>query len=89
MLTATPTKANPPAECLDIKFAERDLMARYRESKIFVGASEKGHLVVIYYNQDNGSYSIGFVYPEYPDLICPEDAGTAVYKLDKYRKADG
>ena len=89
MLTATPAKANPPADCLDIKSAERNLMARYRESKIFVGASEKGHLIVIYYNEATGSYSIGFAHPEYPDLICPEDAGTAVYKLDKYRKADG
>ena len=89
MLTATPSKADPPADCLDIKSAESTLMARYRESKIFVGASEKGHLIVIYYNEANGSYSIGFVHPEYPDLICPEDAGTAVYKLDKYRKADG
>jgi hypothetical protein len=89
MLTVTPSKAEPPADCLDIKSAERTLMARYRESKIFVGASEKGHLIVIYYNEATGSYSIGFAHPEYPDLICPEDAGTAVYKLDKYRKADG
>lgn len=89
MLTATPTKANPPADCLDIKSAERNLMARYRESKIFVGASKKGHLVVIYYNQANGSYSLGFVHPEHPDYICPEDVGTAVYKLDKYKKVGG
>jgi len=89
MLTATPSKADPPADCIDIKSAESTLMARYRESKIFVGASEKGHLIVIYYNQANGSYSIGFVHPEHPDHICPEDVGTAVYKLDKYRKADG
>jgi hypothetical protein len=89
MLTATPSKADPPADCLDIKSVESTLMARYRESKIFVGLSEKGHLIVIYYSQDNMSYSIGFVHPEYPDLICPEDAGTAVYKLDKYRKAGG
>jgi hypothetical protein len=46
-------------------------------------------LIVIYYNEANGSYSIGFVHPEYPDYICPEDAGTAVFKIDKYRKADG
>lgn len=85
MLTAAPATANPPANCIEIKSAERTLMARYRESKIFVGASEKGHLIVIYYNQANGSYSIGFVHPEYPDLICPEDAGTAVYKSDKGR----
>jgi hypothetical protein len=89
MLTATPAKADPPADCLDIKSAERTLMARYRESKIFVGASEKGHLIVIYYNEANGSYSIGFVHPEYPDYICPEDTGMAVFKIDKYRKADG
>ena len=85
MLTATPSKADPPAYCLDIKSAERNLMSRYKESKIFVGLSDKGHLIVIYYNQDTGTYSIGFVYPEYPDHICPEDAGTAVYKLDKGR----
>jgi len=89
MLTATPSKADPPVDCLDIKSVERNLMARYRESKIFVGASKKGHLIVIYYNEANGSYSIGFVHPEYPDLICPEDSGTAIYKLDKYQKADG
>ena len=85
MLTVTPSKAEPPSDCIDIKSAERTLMARYRESKIFVGASEKGHLIVIYYNEANGSYSIGFVHPEYPDHICPEDAGMAVYKLDKGR----
>lgn len=89
MLTVTPSKAEPPPDCIDIKSAERTLMARYRESKIFVGLSEKGHLIVIYYSQANGSYRIGFVHPEYPDLICPEDAGTAVFKIDKYRKADG
>jgi hypothetical protein len=27
MLTATPSKADPPADCLDIKSAERTLMA--------------------------------------------------------------
>ena len=85
MLTATPSKADPPAYCLDIKSAERNLMSRYKESKIFVGASEQGHLIVIYYNEATGSYSIGLVHPEYPDHICPEDAGTAVYKLDKGR----
>jgi hypothetical protein len=63
-------------------------MERYREGKIFVGVSNKGHLIVIYYNEANGSYSIGLVHPEYPDLICPEDAGTAVFKIDEYRKAD-
>jgi len=89
MLTATPSKADPPEDCLDIKSAERTLMMNYGESKIFVGLSEKGHLIVIYYSQANRSYSIGFVHPEYPDLICPEDLGTAIYKLDKYRKADG
>jgi len=89
MMTVTPSKAEPPSDCIDIKSAERTLMALYGESKIFVGASEKGHLIVIYYNEANGSYSIGFVYPEYPDHICPEDSGTAVYKLDKYQKADG
>lgn len=83
MLTETPAKADPPADCIEIKSAERTLMARYRESKIFVGASEKGHLIVIYYNQANGSYSIGFVHPDNPGYICPEDAGTAVYKLDR------
>jgi hypothetical protein len=88
MLTATPAKANPPADCLDIKSAERTLMARYRESKIFVGASDKGHLIVIYYNEATGSYSIGFVHPEYPDHICPEDAGMAGFKIDKYREVD-
>jgi hypothetical protein len=88
MLTATPAKANPPSDCLDIKSAERTLMARYRESKIFVGASEKGHLIVIYYNEATGSYSIGFVHPEYPDHICPEDAGMAGFKIDKYREVD-
>jgi hypothetical protein len=88
MLTATPAKANPPSDCIDIKSAERTLMARYRESKIFVGASEKGHLIVIYYNEATGSYSIGFVHPEYPDHICPEDAGMAGFKIDKYREVD-
>ena len=88
MLTATPSKADPPADCLDIKSVESTLMAMYSESKIFVGASEKDHLIVIYYNEANGSYSIGFVHQEYPDYICPEDAGTAVFKIDKYRKAD-
>jgi hypothetical protein len=88
MLTATPAKANPPSDCLDIKSAERTLMARYRESKIFVGASDKGHLIVIYYNEATGSYSIGFVHPEYPDHICPEDAGMAGFKIDKYREVD-
>ena len=88
MLTATPAKANPPADCLDIKSAERTLMARYRESKIFVGASEKGHLIVIYYNEATGSYSIGFVHPEYPDNICPEDVSMAGFKIDKYREVD-
>ncbi len=89
MLTVTPSKAEPPSDCIDIKSAERTLMMNYGESKIFVGASEKGHLIVIYYNEANGSYSIGFVHPEYPDLICPEDAGTAVFKINKYRKAGG
>ena len=89
MLTVTPSKAEPPEGCINIKSAERTLMARYRESKIFVGASKKGHLIVIYYNEASGSYSIGLVHPEYPDLICPEDTGTAVYKKDEYKKAEG
>jgi hypothetical protein len=41
MLTATPSKADPPADCLDIKSVESTLMARYRESKIFVGYRRK------------------------------------------------
>jgi hypothetical protein len=64
-----------------VKGAEM-LKKNYQEVPFFRGVSKKGYLVVIFLNEDTGSWTVGRMMPQNPSIMCPLDAGTDGYLHD-------
>ncbi len=48
----------------------------YKESVIFRGISQKGHITLIHLNEDTGSWSANIILPSNVTEICLVDSGT-------------
>ena len=71
-----------PAGCKPMKETMERLKHHYKENMIFRGISTRGHITLIHFNEDKGTWSDSIIRPTIPSVMCGVDAGTTGELLD-------
>jgi hypothetical protein len=90
LVMAASTAVASPSLCVPFVAGAKKLKKTYQEVPFFRGVSQKGYLVVIFLNEDTGSWTVGRMMPQNPSIMCPLDAGTDGYlhEVDNKNKKD-
>jgi len=69
--------------CKPMKETMDRLKNYYKERMIFRGISARGHITLVYLNEDKGTWTASIIRPTDPTVMCGVDAGTTGEMLDK------
>ena len=69
-----PVQAQQPA-CNTVEGGIKSLSRDYGETAIFRGLSSSGYIIMIFLNQETGTWTVGKISPEDRRSLCPLDGG--------------
>ena len=75
LLLAASTATASQSMCTLFATGAEKLKKEYGETPIFRGVSQAGHLIVLFYNSETASWTVGRLVPQNPNIMCPLDAG--------------
>ena len=79
LLLAASTATATQSMCTLFTEGAAKLKKEYGETPIFRGVSQAGHLIVLFYNSETASWTVGRLVPQNPNIMCPLDAGIDGY----------
>ena len=68
--------AQNPAPCRDREQVIKFLEGAHGEELIFRGISGRGHITLIHYNNQTGTWTASIIRPENPTMMCGVDVGS-------------
>lgn len=75
--------------CGNLKKSQEYLLKNFGETVRFRGLSSNGYMIMLFANEDTGSFSIGFVMPTNTDVICPADQGkVGIFYPDDFKDTE-
>lgn len=72
-----------PANCVPTKNLDQEMAKRFNERPFFRGISVEGFYVVMYFNQNQRTWTVFGINPSEPNSACPLAAGTSGEILDQ------
>jgi hypothetical protein len=76
LLTIGVAKSQDLSKCRSYKEAHNFLLKGAKETPIFNGLSVAGHLIVLYFNSETGTWTALSIPPVEPKIMCVVDHGT-------------
>jgi len=88
LLTVGVARSQDLSQCRSYKEAHNFLLKGAKETPIFNGLSVAGHLIVLYFSSETGTWTAVSIPPVEPKIMCVVDHGTDSFVKLKAKESD-